>query len=198
MLRGIDDMTNRFLDFLWSNGRRMLKLWVKSGYFRHLHKDDAMLQRKQSLFLLFAALLAFATWLFPIASYERNDGKFELKTTGLMAADGTAVVDVGLRIPFAALLSVIGAGLLFCIFLYKNRARQMRFVRAGFLLILAVVAFMFITDNSVLAYLKVDHVVENNYGLSFYMPLVMLILIVMAERSIKADEALVRSADRLR
>ncbi|HQV52498.1 MAG: DUF4293 domain-containing protein [Flavobacteriales bacterium] len=157
-----------------------------------------MIQRKQSLFLLLAALLAFATWLFPISSYKRNDGTYQLKTLGLYAEDGVEVADVGLRIPFAAILTVIGAGLLFCIFLYKNRTRQMRFVRAAFLLTLAVTAFMFITDNSVQAYLMVDHVLVSTYGLSFYMPLAILVLCVLAERSIKADDALVRSADRLR
>ena len=162
------------------------------------HADQQMIQRKQSLFLLLAALLAFATWLFPIATHHRDDGTFTFKTIGLYAEDGVEVADVGLKIPFAALLTVIGAGMVFCIFLYNNRTRQMRFVRAVILLSLSMSAAMFITDNSIKAYLKVDHVLESTYGLSFYMPLVMIVLSIMAERSIKADDALVRSADRLR
>lgn len=188
-----------FADPLGSN--HMLVLWKLKRYLWTdpvQYLDRRMIQRKQSLFLLLAALLAFATWLFPISSYERNDGTYQLKSIGLFAEDGSEVADVGLRIPFAAILTVIGAGLLFCIFLYRNRTRQMRFVRAAFLLTLAVTAFMFITDNSVQAYLMVDHVLVSKYGPSFYIPLVILVLCVLAERSIKADDALVRSADRLR
>ncbi|MBK9764863.1 MAG: DUF4293 family protein [Flavobacteriales bacterium] len=38
----------------------------------------------------------------------------------------------------------------------------------------------------------------NHLGLSFYLPIVALVLAFLAERSIKADEDLVRSVDRLR
>jgi hypothetical protein len=40
--------------------------------------------------------------------------------------------------------------------------------------------------------------VKASYGLSFVLPIVALVLSFMAERAIKADEELVRSADRLR
>ena len=69
-----------------------------------------MLQRKQSLFLLLAGLLAFSTWLFPVAEYESASGLHTLRTYGLFTADGAEVNEVALRIPFGVLLSVIGAG----------------------------------------------------------------------------------------
>lgn len=157
-----------------------------------------MLQRKQSLFLLLAALLCFATWLFPVAGYERGTEHFDFRTYGLYTADGTALNDVGMKIPFAVLLSVLGAGLLVTIFLYKDRKRQQRFVRSTYLLLLGICVFLFITDNSMHSYLEQGGNTTKQLGLSFYFPIVALLLAFMAERSIKADEDLVRSVDRLR
>jgi len=158
----------------------------------------SMLQRKQSLFLLLAALLCFATWLFPVAGYERGVEHFRFFTYGLYAADGTELMDVGMKVPFSVLLTVLGVGLLVTIFLYKDRKRQQRFVRSTYLLLLGISVFLFITDNSMRSYLEQGGSVINHLGLSFYLPIVALVLAFLAERSIKADEELVRSVDRLR
>lgn len=154
-----------------------------------------MIQRKQTLFLLLAALLVLSTWLFPIATYQSTAETYELMTYGLYTADGVKVPDADLKMPFSILLSLLALALVIAIFLYSNRPRQMRFVRGSYLLMLAIIAFMFITDNSVGTYLEDA---ERTFGLSFVMPLVALVLTVMAERGIRADEKLVRSMDRLR
>jgi len=173
------------------------------SYFRALEQrssgdHDTMLQRKQSLFLLLAALLCFATWFFPVASYDRGSEHFDFRTYGLYAADGTELLDVGVKVPFSILLSVLGVGLLVTIFLYKDRKRQQRFVRSTYLLLLGISVFLFITDNSMRSYLEQGGSVISHLGLSFYFPIVALVLAFLAERSIKADEDLVRSVDRLR
>ncbi len=157
-----------------------------------------MIQRKQTLFLLLAALLVLATWLAPIATYRTNAEVYELMTHGLYTADGVEVPDAGPRMPFSIVLSVLGAALFAAIFMYANRKRQMRFVRGTYLLMLAIIAFMFITDNSIQSYLGPDGRVDHSYGPSFIMPVIALILTFMADRGIKADEDLVRSMDRLR
>ncbi len=157
-----------------------------------------MIQRKQTLFLLLAALLVLSTWLFPIATYQTTGEVYELMTFGLYTADGVKVPDADVAVPFQIVLSLIGAALIFSIFMYSNRKRQMRFVRGMYILMLAVIAFMFITDNSVQAYLGTDSQVAHQYGLSFVMPVIALILTFLADRGIQADEKLVRSMDRLR
>jgi len=157
-----------------------------------------MLQRKQTLFLLLAALLLLATWLFPIASYERAGSSFQLRSTGLFTAEGVPVSDVELKVPFHLVLSVLAVGMVVAIFLYGNRHRQMRFIRGSYLILLAVIAFQFIVDRSVTSYLAQGGMVETRYGLTFILPIVALVLAFLAERAVKADEALVRSMDRLR
>jgi glucose uptake protein GlcU len=156
-----------------------------------------MIQRKQTLFLLLAALLALCTWLFPIATYTSGQAEsYNLMTYGLYTADGIEVKDVSMRMPFSIVITILGTALFAAIFMYRNRPRQMRFVRGTYLLILAIIAFMFIGDNSIQAYLGMH--VERTFGLSFVLPLVALVLTIMAERGIRADESLVRSMDRLR
>jgi hypothetical protein len=61
-----------------------------------------------------------------------------------------------------------------------------------------VVALVFITDNSIVAYLAERGPVEHARGISYFIPLLVLLLAFLAERSIRADERLVRSMDRLR
>ena len=157
-----------------------------------------MIQRKQSIFLLLAALLAAATWLFPMATYERAGEVVQLSTRGLHLPDGSLDPEADLKIPFAILHSVLAVALLVSIFLYGNRPRQRRVVRGTYMLVLALIAFQFITENSARAYMAQGGPMEAHYGLSFYLPLVVLVLTFLAERAIKADEDLVRSMDRLR
>ena len=158
-----------------------------------------MWQRKQTLFLVLAAFSAVATWWFPVSSYQRGQELFLFRTTGLYMTDGTEVVDAALKVPFNVVFTVIAVALLGCIFVYANRARQARFVRSTYLVTLGAIAFLFITDNSIAAFLEEGsgHV-NSSYGLSFFLPLATLVFSFLAERSIKSDEALVRSADRLR
>ena len=71
-----------------------------------------MWQRKQSLFLFLAAALSFATWAFPVATYEQAGATYEFRTTGLYGAEDMELADVGMKIPFSIILSVLGAALI--------------------------------------------------------------------------------------
>lgn len=167
--------------------------------FAPRRERERMWQRKQTIYLVVAALMALATWSFPVVSYEHSGDHFLFRTTGFFNAAGTRVVDVDLKLPFSIVLSVIGVALLGCTLLYKNRPRQIRFVRGTYIVTLAVIAFLFITDNSLQSYLgRNGGLVSSTYGAGFYLPLGTLILSFLAERAIRADEALVRSTDRLR
>ncbi len=157
-----------------------------------------MLQRKQSIFLFLAAVCGALTFLFPVDTFVQGDRTFLFRTTGFFMADGTAVVDAVAKIPFGILLGFLSALLLVIIFLFKDRPRQLKFTRAVNLLIIAVVVFLFITDNSIRAYLEQGGPVQNTYGIAAGLPLLMIVFILLAERGIRQDEALVKSMDRLR
>lgn len=157
-----------------------------------------MLQRKQTLFLLLAAICGALTFVFPVDSFVRGDQGFVFRTTGFFTREGTPVVDAAAKVPFAVLLGFLSALLLAIAFMYKNRARQLRLARIVNLLLLAVVVFLFITDNSIRAYLEQGGKVSNSFGLSAILPLVMIVFTFLAERGIRKDEELVKSMDRLR
>lgn len=157
-----------------------------------------MLQRKQSIFLLLAAVCGMLTFLFPVDSFIRGGQAFVFRTTGFFMADGTEVVDAAAKVPFGVLLGFLSVMLLAVIFLYKNRARQLRLTRIVNLLTMAVIVFLFITDNSIRAYLEQGGHVRNTFGISAGLPLLMVVFTLLAERGIRQDEALVKSMDRLR
>lgn len=158
-----------------------------------------MWQRKQTIFLLLAALLAFGTWVFPVATYDTAEGSYIFRTSGLFNAAGQAVEEVALKVPFNVVFTVIGAALALFIGFYGNRPRQIRFIRGTYLITLAAIAYLFITDNSIRSYFEDGAAaVVSHYGISFFLPLGTLLFSFLAERAIKADEELVRSADRLR
>lgn len=157
-----------------------------------------MLQRKQSLFLLLAAICGALTFFFPVATFTRGDKSWSFRTTGLFMADGTPVLGADLKVPFFIVIGFLAVMLMVAIFLYKNRQRQITVVRTVNLLLVAVSVYLYITGTSVKAYLDQGGLVEEHFGFSEVLPLVMIVLVSMAVRGIREDEALVRSADRLR
>ncbi|MCC7502572.1 MAG: DUF4293 domain-containing protein [Flavobacteriales bacterium] len=158
-----------------------------------------MIQRKQTVFLALAALLAGLMFAFPLVSYLRMDHQaFVLRIWGLFNADGSAVPDVALKLPIHVVTGILVALLLACIFLYGSRGRQLRFVRMTYLFALAVQVGALITHMSVRAYLAQGSSVEYTFGPSYFFPIGILVLSYLAERGIRKDEELIKSMDRLR
>lgn len=171
---------------------------VPQGFRSSRTGTITMIQRKQSIFLLLAALCGALTFLFPVDSFMRGDQAFEFRTTGFFMADGTRVVDAAAKVPFAPVIALVSVLLIVVVFLYKNRSRQLLLTRIANLITIAVVVFLFITDNSVRSYLAQGGRVENTYGISAGLPLLMIVFILLAESGIRKDQALVKSMDRLR
>ena len=158
-----------------------------------------MIQRKQTVFLALAALLAGLMFVFPLVTYERTDHQvFLLKLLGLFHTDGSTVPDVALKLPVHLVTAILIALLVVCIFLYGSRGRQVRFVRMAYLFALSMQVGALITHMSVRAYLSQGSSVEHTFGPALFFPIGILVLCYLAERGIRKDEELVRSTDRLR
>ena len=142
-----------------------------------------MIQRIQTVFLALIVILFVVLNFVPVLGYEFMHGAMEWKVLsgipGFLAGD--AVI---------ALLALV------TIFLYKNRKRQMRICTAGMLLgILLPLGFWLIS----LLYTNAGEVrIIVHYGIGFWLTLANPVLFFLARRSVKKDEELVRSADRLR
>jgi hypothetical protein len=165
-----------------------------------------MLQRKQSLYLFLAGIFIFMLFFIPF--WKTSDIGHEvlyyassIETLGPEEMHLTTSLEDDLMLLLLSLLAIISSGLSFLlIFLFANRVRQ-----AGLAMILlttqlltGVVAGWLVlqTESDLTAAGASDLVSEFQFGA--LLPIVSALFTWLARRSILADEALVRSVDRLR
>lgn len=164
-----------------------------------------MIQRVQTIFLLVAAILLVAALFFPLWSETdlNKQERAELNVYELryekVNADGSRGELINVKQTFyLSIFLFVGAGIaLFSIFQYKNRLRQIQLGALNSLVIAA--SFMvgyFVYINK--AELLVNPSAQGEFELGFYLPIVALICNSIANRFIRKDENLVKSADRLR
>ena len=158
-----------------------------------------MWQRKQTLFLALAAVLAGVLFFVDLARYERIgvEGGLDLRLDAVYDVEG-ALLEPALAIPLAWLNGFLIALMIAAIVLFRNRQRQARLARIAFLLSLGLLASVVFTHNSVSSAMGTAASVTSTLLPGAYIPFVLPILIWLAERGIKKDEELVKSADRLR
>ena len=146
-----------------------------------------MIQRIQSIFLFLAAASGFGVLALPFATTSAD-----VQASSLFADKTYSSGDsIGLLILFL----LAGALSLAAIFLYQNRKLQLKIGKIAlgadlFGLALAVALFWQDSANTATA--------SISSGVGAFLPVVYLVFGVLALRAIKKDEALVRSADRLR
>ena len=151
-----------------------------------------MLQRIQTVYLLIIVALTVATLFLPLAVLQQGDALFSFDASGL----STMIGEPELLYPawgLFALTAIIAIIALVTIFLYKKRILRLCVFNA--LLILGFYGFFAFLIYSLKGDME-GASVSVKIALSF--PLVNLILDYLAIRNIGADEALVRSLDRLR
>jgi len=149
-----------------------------------------MIQRIQSIFLLLASGSIFAQFGLPYLQTPAND---PARTVPVLA-DG--VFNPFDNIGLLGLTVLAGLASLLAIFLFRNRSLQTSFTIGAFLssgLLLALAGF---TAYATLAVLPPGGSAQYQAGLA--LPAVALLFQWLAGRSIRKDEQLVRSVDRLR
>ncbi len=164
-----------------------------------------MIQRIQSVFLLLTALTVIAALFFPIWSEVNPEGTervelnvYELRYEQLLA-DGSAGEVINRKDTYyISFFLFAGAIVAFVsIFQFKNRLRQIQLGALNSLIIGGCIVFtwfVYISKSEVV----LDPTQQGKFELSFYLPLVALLLNSFANRFIRRDEKLVRSSERLR
>lgn len=152
-----------------------------------------MIQRKQTLYLLISVIVSLVCLSFPIGRFVSTTIMPDqtLYNLWLMASDGS--LDFSGSVLFILLLLTCTISIA-AIFTYSNRKRQSKMCLVNILLLMVWYAAYFFTGF-------VTYSNENTeFKMSFMaaFPAVSLILDFMARKAILADEALVRSADRIR
>ena len=143
-----------------------------------------MIQRIQSLLLLFSTLLSALLLYLPV---------YEL----ISVPDNVSVV-TRFTIMSSALLVILNGGIgilsFFAIFLYRTRNIQIRMCNLALLLSCVLIGLLFFVADTMST--SMNQKIHYLYG--SYIPLIQVLIIFLAIRAIKRDESLIRSADRLR
>lgn len=156
-----------------------------------------MIQRPQTIFLVLSVIgmgvfLGLNSWI-----KESTDSTVITNAFQIVEMKG-ALASNKIEIFYIAVLSVISIGVsIFSIFQHKNRVRQMVLVAFNSLLIaaaLGVMAYHIKYDAMTLG----DASVEGSWTYGYFGGFVALASNWLANRFIRKDEKLVRSADRMR
>src|SRR5574344_1844649 len=150
-----------------------------------------MIQRIQSIYLAVAAIAASIVASLNVGTFIKDDRQYvyDLWTITENIPQGTQITQVfyiGLMAIAIALLSLI------CLFLYKNRPRQMKICQ---LLLALNLIWIFLLLYVIPEYTIGSEVTFNQWMSISFLPIIMT---WFAYKSIRKDEAKVKAADRLR
>lgn len=148
-----------------------------------------MIQRIQSIYLFLAsALMVAINWL-PLAEFNIDNQEKTLFTTFGIGNGTITTYPIAVIAILSATLSLIA------IFMYKNRIRQIKVTSISLFL-----SIMFYAVFIMYWWFSKDVLVSQETSISYGLvaPAIAVILNFLAVRAIKADEKLVRSADRIR
>ncbi len=155
-----------------------------------------MIQRVQSIYLFFASLALFALYLVTIANNVYLNGTpTSIKVTGLFQDVNGAQTNIQNFAALTAVTAIVALLPLVIIFLFRNRKQQVVFCYST---VLVIIGYSFWLAQTVKQ--ATDGVIlnSNNFGVGLFLTPIAILLIFLAIKAIKKDEALVKSADRLR
>jgi len=151
-----------------------------------------MLQRIQTIYLLVSTLFLSVFLFIPI--FKFNSGNIIFDTISIESLSVNQQVTTINTFPLALLAIITIILTIVTILLFKKRSLQMKFISysiillIGFYLLIAFYRF-FVIDFEI---------TSTTYSFSLIIPLISVILNYMAKRSIKKDDDLVKSVDRIR
>jgi hypothetical protein len=155
-----------------------------------------MIQRIQSIYLLLAALCSGLLLAVPLYNIETANATYQLFLGGLIQIIPKETV----LMSQPALLAV---GILLTLFplvilsLYKKRQFQMRLAASAMMANTAMLMLLVSIVNKSIEHITEPHVKET-YGVGLLLPAVCIVFLFLANKAIRKDDKLIRSADRLR
>lgn len=154
-----------------------------------------MIQRKQTIFLFLAFVATAVCLCLPLGSIELQGMGVEpvLYNMALAQPENNGVSYSFFYAPLAVLLVVAAILELTAIFLYKNRKRQSRFCTIAIALI-----FVWLLLFGYYKYYDLTAIGQLRQSITAYLPFLAAVFDYLAFRGIRADEKLVRAADRIR
>lgn len=156
-----------------------------------------MIQRKQTLFLILAAICGAALYFFPLVSFLSDLTYLKLYVYEFRNMTPGSDIEFGIItvVPLILVSAAIIGLSLFSILKYKNRILQVRLVRFAMLLTMLFIAGIFFLYPK----LASEHILTDPvFEIGAYLPIGIILFLYLANIFILKDEKLVRSLDRLR
>lgn len=161
-----------------------------------------MIQRPQTLFLIGGLICLVCSLFFPIWTHSDNgiskvtfDAFHLVKTNGIESVE---ITSVSYELAYIGAILIVAIGLtVFTIFKFTNRSLQVKLGLLNNTVICAAILIMtYVGVPKAQALLGTENLGTNGFGM--YLPLASIIFIMVANRFIKKDDALVKSVDRIR
>ena len=158
-----------------------------------------MIQRIQTLYLALAFIAMALLFAFPLAHFFSDHGVFIFSVRGLknMVPGDPNAFNPMIFLPLIIVAIGIGLLALFTISQFKNRSFQIKLTNVGVLSSVALIMGIFFLYIPMIEK-KINIIPDYSKAFGIYLPLLALVFMVLANRAIKRDDKLVRSADRLR
>ncbi|MCF8364889.1 MAG: DUF4293 domain-containing protein [Bacteroidales bacterium] len=162
-----------------------------------------MLQRIQTVFMFLATIAGVLIFFFPVATYISNTDylSFFIHTIESLApqpfeemASNSIHFGRWFTIPLAAGQLLIIIILFYTIFQYKKRVLQIRLNTLNIFLNVLLVGGIFYYATL----LEGKTGASSQYGVATIFPLIVIVLLFIANYNIRKDERLIRSSNRLR
>ncbi len=144
-----------------------------------------MIQRIQTLYLLVAAIFSGGL-IFVFNLWTEKSGKV-LSVPNLINESSTLLKTILFAYILSSLLSVI------TVFLFKKRQLQFVLGRVNMLInfyLLGILIYVSLTVSG--------EALVSEKGIGMFIPIIVIVMLALANKAIKKDEDLVKSADRLR
>ena len=159
-----------------------------------------MIQRIQSAFLLAACILSIIFVIHPISGMSLSNGSLAYFTSfGLKSLDNPPHFYAS-TFPIAVLAIASAIISFITILFYQKRILQMRLCVYNILLTIGLIAVMFyyyfIIKNG--KFVDGVNVLAHSFSYTIIFPFINIILLFQAFRSIRRDDLLIKSYDRLR
>lgn len=152
-----------------------------------------MWQRAQTIYLALVIVAMGLTLALPFAQFPQESSDITFNLFGLDPSSDA----VSVWFPYYMVIALIIGLALFSVTQFKNRKRQMNLGKINYFLILGMVVMLFIDASRIAKGLSVaDDSIAYKFGT--YMPVIAFAFTFLANRSIKKDEELVKSVERLR
>ena len=156
-----------------------------------------MIQRIQTIFLVLVVILGIVSSFLPILGFSGYEADFIMNHYKTIAVEDATIISKNMGV--GVLQGIVLLVAIATIFLYKKRSLQMKLGKLNLLLITAQITAIVLYSDVVKEAIgpNVEDVLVS-FKIGAIIPVLSLILTYLAIRFIKKDDALVRSADRLR